>query len=924
MASLNHSTIIKGFEKLIDLTDPIDFFSSFLKALKFSTTTIKRLMEPNSSRNVALTLGDFALTKQIYFHPAPVGTDLQAELRPLLNDGRLAKHQIRFFLATDFEEVVAYDRRVDDWTSFTYRDFRENYEFFLPLTGLYEKPLVYTEHPADVKACDKMGRLYDVIRAQNHYDKNNLHHLNVFLTRLLFCFFAEDTGIFPKPGQLTDAIESITQTNGSDMADFFDRLFKILDTPSDHPDRKKETIILSSFPHVNGGLFREKIQIPNFNERSRKILLECAHLTWSEISPVIFGSMFQAVMDPNARHERGAHYTSEKNIFKVIGPLFLDDLKNELKKLLTDKSTHKIKKLKEFQTKLASLRFLDPACGCGNFLIVTFRELKKIELIAAKEIYKKEQESLAFFDLWKGVISQVSINQFYGIEIEEFPVDIARVSMWLMEHVTNTEFSKSFGENFPSIPLKDSANIICANALREEWSSLLPIDNIDYIFGNPPFVGRPSRTEQQQEDLAIWVEDIQDGANLDYVCGWYLCAAQWMLRARHRNIKAAFVSTNSICQGEQVIPLWRTLFTRGIEIDFAHQTFKWSNESKNVAAVYCIIVGFSASNGTKKKLYKYKTVNSEPTLHYVKQINGLLLDFNKNLFVEKRDQPFQPITAMVLGNQATDDGNLIVENDEYQELQNIPDLVPYLKKYIGSKELIRNLPRHCLWLVNAPSTTLQIPVIAQRLDQCREFRQKSKKSATQKATATPHLFQDRRFDTPPSSAIVIPRVSSERREYLPIGFVGRDVIVSDSCYTIPLGTLYEFAILESKIHMSWMRAVCGRLKSDYRYSRDLCFNTFPLPKISPSQKKIIENLAQTVLMIRESYPEKNLAELYDPDKMPSDLRQAHLELDLAIERLYRKRPFESDEDRLHHLFARYEKLVTGEDDTCLFNEDSHA
>lgn len=920
MATLNHSTIIKGFEVLKEVKTPAEFFFGFLKALKFSAATIKRLSDPKGNRNIAQIPGDYALSKQIYFHPGKKGEDLQASLSAVVNDETLAKHQIRFYLTTDFENVVAYDRRVDDWTSFAHEDLRDNYEFFLPLTGLYEKPLAYTSHPADVKACEKMGKLYDVIRAQNHYEKENLHDLNVFLTRLLFCFFAEDTGIFPIKGQLTDAIESLTQADGSDMASFFERLFWILDCEEGRAARNLETPKLAAFPYVNGGLFREKIRIPKFNTKARNILLECGRLEWKEISPVIFGSMFQAVMDPEARRELGAHYTSEKNIFKVIGPLFLDDLKMELEKLLADKSTHRIKKLKDFQTKLASLKFLDPACGCGNFLIVTYRELKKLELEAVKVIYDAKQNDRSLFDDWKKDASKVSISQFYGIEVKEFPVDVARVSMWLMEHVMNIEFGSYFGQNFPSIPLHDQATIVSGNALRISWDNIAPMNSIDFIFGNPPFVGRPLRTQEQQQDLALWAGKIPDGANLDYVCAWYICASSWM--KRYPNIRAAFVSTNSIAQGEQIVPLWKPLFEEGIKIDFAHQTFKWSNEAKSNAAVYCVIIGFSKTIvHTTKYLFSYSTIDSDPMARIVNQISGFLIESNPSIFVTKRTKPWSEMTqAMSLGNQPTDDGSLIIEAEDYDDLSSVPEIAPYLKKYVGSKELLHNIPRYCLWLVNASSDVLQHPKLANRFARCTAFRSASKKEATRRIACTPHLFQDRRFDSPPTSTIVVPRVSSERREYVPIGFVDSSTIVSDSSYMIPNAGSMAFGVLTSKMHMTWMRTVCGRLKSDYRYSRDLCYNTFPWPKVSHTQRVQIENIAQNVLMVREFYPDMTLADLYDPDKMPEDLKKAHSELDLAVDRLYRKRPFNSDEERLAHLFARYEKLVKGEDDASLFNE----
>ncbi len=918
MASLNHATIIKGFEKLAGDRDPENFFFDFLKILKFSAATIKRLKMANGNRNVAVLPGDFALAKEIYFHVAHAGEDLTAVLRDLVEDERSGKQKIRFFLTTDFETVVAYDRRVDDWTSFAFADLRENYEFFLPLTGLYEKPLAYSAHPADVKACEKMGKLYDVIRAQNHYEKDQLHDLNVFLTRLLFCFFAEDTGIFPIDGQLTKAIESLTKSDGSDLPEFFERLFWILDMSPDHPGRRQETAQLSAFPYVNGGLFREKIHVPTFNARARNILIECGRLEWKEISPVIFGSMFQSVMDPEQRHELGAHYTSEKNIFKVISPLFLDDLKAELSDILELKVKGvRKRRLEEFQQKLADIRIADPACGCGNFLVVSYRELKTLELQAVEAILKTEdnRDRSVFMD-WVKDYSKVSINQFYGIEIEEFPVDIARVSMWLMEHVMNCRFGKLLGTVIPSIPLKTGAQIVCANALRTDWETVFPVQNLSYIIGNPPFGGASTMTKEQKAEVRAVFNGVECSGTLDYVTAWY--GKSVALLDKNVAIECAFVSTNSICQGEQVAPLWGGFFKQGIHINFAHQTFQWRNEAKDNAGVHCVIVGFSKQEREHKQLFLYDSPKAEPKSCEVKQINAYLMEADETVFITSQNSQLSAPLPMVRGNQATDGGNLIIEPEDYEKFSTIETLAPYIKKLMGSKELLHNLPRYCLWLVDAPKTVLQLPLVSERIERCRDMRLSSRDPGCRRLAMRSHEFRDLNN---PRTAIAIPRVSSERRQYIAMGFIESDTILSDRCHMVPNGTLYDFGILESRLHMTWMRTVCGRLKSDYNYSRDLCYNTFPWPKVTASQREVIENLAGNVLIAREMHPDMTLADLYDPDMMPDDLRKAHTELDVAVETLYRKHPFESDDDRLHHLFERYEKLVKGEDSAELYYKD---
>lgn len=919
MAALNHSTIIKGFEKLVEEKNSEQFFFDFLKALKFPAATIKRLQTHNGNRNVAMSPGDYGLAKQIYFHPAQNGEDLRQAITSLINSSVLQKHQIRFFLTTNFVDVVAYDKRVDDWTSFAFEDLRENYEFFLPLTGLYEKPLAYTSHPADVKACEKMGRLYDILRTLNHYDASNIHELNVFLTRLLFCFFAEDSGIFPISGQMTAAIESITLADGSDLSNFFSRLFSILDAKPEEPIRQNETAILSAFPYVNGGLFRETCRVPTLNAKARTLLLECGKLKWNQISPVIFGSMFQSVMDPEARHELGAHYTSEKNILRLIEPLFLNELKAELAKISSDRSTHRIKRLKAFHEKLASMRFLDPACGCGNFLVVAYREIKKLELEVAKLIFSDEMFDRSVLDDWVTRISRVSINQFYGIEIEEFPVDIARVSMWLMEHVMNRQFSVCFGQLFPSIPLRDTANIVKGDALNSNWSSVCPVNQLNFIFGNPPYAGYQVMTSKQKEQISTIFSDQTYSKSLDLVSGWIRKASSCI--ESNNKLKCAFVCTNSICQGEQVAPIWSSVYANNCDIEFAHTTFKWSNEAKNNAAVYCVIIGLANKNLIKqRRLFTYTDISGSAEMRLVDSISPYLIE-GDSLFVWQRKNPLSSnVQNLVLGNMPKDGGNLIFTPEELENCRANADIQKYIHKYIGATELIYGNLRYCLWLTDLTlDQALELPVIGHRVSLCATFRKGSKAASTRAFAKIAHLFTQR---TQPAgcSCIVIPRVSSERREYIPMGFVGDDTIVSDSCHIVPNGTLYDFGILESRMHMTWMRTVCGRLKSDYRYSRDLCYNTFPWPKVSDNQRELIANLASNILMIRESYPDMTLAELYDPDKMPADLRKAHCELDVAVEKLYRRKPFANDEERLAHLFKRYEKLVNGEDDSNLFNE----
>ena len=902
MASLNHAKIIKGFENLLTIKDPAEFFAAFLKTFKFPAATIRNVLDPKNSRNIAFADGDFGIAKQVYFRAAAPGADMEAAAKEIKEHPVFTKHKVRFVMVTDFDSVVAYDAKVDDWTDFAFSDLVENYEFFLPLSGLYEKPLAYATHPADVKACLKMGKLYDVIKTLNHYDDSNLHELNVFLTRLLFCFFAEDTGIFPAIGQMTKAIASLTKADGSDLSAFFKRFFEVLDTPYTDPRRDNLPKTFEAFPYVNGGLFSEKCRIPALNARARDILLECGRLQWSEISPVIFGYMFQTVMNPETRHETGAHYTSEKNIMKVIGPLFLDDLRAELNSILATNTNRKTK-LKEFQRKIASLTFLDPACGSGNFLVVAYRELKKLELEAVKALKARSVER-SVFDDWRSEFSLVSIKQFYGIEIEEFPVEIARVSMWLMEHVMNREFGDFFGQVFPSIPLRDSAHITCANALTTDWETVVSAEKLSFIMGNPPFGGASTMSKTQKADVLSVLDNIKNAGSLDFVTGWYKKASD--ICQLNPSVECAFVSTNSICQGEQVAPLWGTLFKDGVHINFAHQTFQWRNEAKDNAGVYCVIIGFSRYERKDKRLFCYGNVRAEPSSHSVTSINGYLVEGKANLLVTSASRTINNAKPMVYGNKPTDGGNLIIEANDYETFAKIPELKPYIRKLIGAQELLHSQPRYCLWLPDAPDHIKHIPIVTQRIEACRAMRLASRDPGCRRLADRAHEFRDLNN---PNTAIVIPTTTSERRNYIPIGFISNDTIVTNSCHLVPDGTLYDFAILESRMHMAWMRTVCGRLKSDYRYSRDLCYNTFPWPEVNDSQKQTLEVLAQNVLDARDFYPELTLADLYDPDKMPLELKEAHENLDLAVDQLYRAQPFASDEERLSMLFGRYEKLV---------------
>ena len=916
MAALNQAKIIKGLENLTNSLNPDSFFFDFLKVFGFSQPTIQKLIKNDRSRNISIQDGDYGLTKQIYFRSIKRNQNARAELDELLKESVIKNQKVRFVIVTNFKTLVAFDARVEDSIEIDIEDLRSNYDFFLPLTGKYEKPLAYSTHPADTKACEKMGRLYDIIRQLNHYDESNLHTLNVFLTRLLFCFFAEDTGIFPIEGQMTKAIESMTQKDGRDLPEFFTDLFAVLDLPEKSKFRMDYPATLKAFPYVNGGLFKEKCAIPKMNAKARNILLDCGRLTWADISPVIFGSMFQSVMNPELRHELGAHYTSEKNIFKVIGPLFLDDLKVELESILELKqSKSKLKKLQDFQNTLASIVCLDPAAGCGNFLIVAYRELKQLELLVIEAILtlEKEKERSLFMADWAEKYSKVSIDQFYGLEIEEFPVEVARVSMWLMEHVMNRKFGEKLGTVIPSIPLRSSAHILCSNALRTNWADFVKSKDISFIFGNPPFGGIKTISSEQKDDIKYVFQGRRVG-NLDYVGCWFQKAAEEILR--DNRIRAAFVSTNSICQGQQVETLWQPLTEKGICIQFAHQTFKWKNEARANAAVYCSVIGFGIDDSKQKFLYKYETVNSNAEAYVVDHINAYLID-GRDIFVRSESRPLCNVPIMRFGNMPAAKSLVLSQIDYENTKSSSANLIKYIRRFYSAKGFLNSIPQYCIWFYGEDENELlQIPSVKALKTQIRIERSDSETHKLRDHYLGKSLLLFHQITQPMNcDCLLIPRHSSERRDYIPMGFISNGGIIGDTCHLIANASLFEFGILESRVHMTWMRTTCGRLKSDYRYSQDLCYNTFPWPLANQNQKKTIENLATNVLIAREMHPEMTLAELYDPDKMPDDLKKAHQELDFAVDRLYRKKGFESDEDRLQHLFKRYEALVNGEDVT---------
>jgi hypothetical protein len=899
--AISQARIIESLEQACSNLNRDEFIFSFLDAYGFPKSTITRLRKGGDSRNVAEG-DDIALKKKLYFRAVPEGTDLDAVAESLKASELVARNDIRFVIVTDFKNLVAFDLKADERLETSLSELDKQYAMFLPLAG-YEKAVMYSEHPADVKASEKMGQLFDLIRERNDLSKpEDIHALNVFLTRLLFCFYAEDTGIFEQ-GQMTSAIQSTTQDDGSDVDQFFTDLFTVLNLEPNSPERKEMPAHFQAFPYVNGGLFHDDEPIPEFGRKARRILLDCGSLNWSEINPDIFGSMFQAVIDEEQRGNLGQHYTSVSNIMKVIQPLFLDKLYAEL-----EKSRKSENKLKGLLVRLQNLRIFDPACGSGNFLIIAYKELRKLEMEVIDALNAVSGQSEMYY-------SGIRLSQFYGIEIDDFAHEVAVLSLWLAEHQMNMAFKAKFGYTEAALPLRDSGNIVSGNALRLDWEEVCPPVDANgnphevYICGNPPFLGNGGRTDAQNEDMTHVFSGFKTFGMLDLVTCWFWKSSQYI---SGRNAEFALVSTNSICQGEQASTLWRPILGQGLKIRFAYQTFSWKNHAKQNAAVHVVVIGVSnASMVANATLFKAHDGNNIHRVE-VKNISPYLLEGGDSV-IESRSKPICSVSEMVYGNKPVDGGHLLLTTYEKDALLAVePGAEKWVKKLLGAQEFIQAKERWCLWLADATGGDIEcMPLVKQRVEAVREMRSMSKKAATKKIADSPSLFGEIRH--PKSGTyVLVPSVSSERRPYVPMGFFDSDVITTNANLMIPNATLYEFGILTSEMHNDWMRTVAGRLKSDVRYSATLVYNTFPWPEVNDKQRKQIEALAEEILLIREDYPDKSLADLYDPKEMPDPLREAHKALDRAVEKLYRDKPFRDAAERLEHLFARYEKLIAAE------------
>lgn len=803
----------------------------------------------------------------------------------------LKDHELpKYILVSDFENFRFIDLEEDKTVEFKLNELYKNVQHFGYLLG-YQKKTFKEQDPVNIEAAELMGKLHDRLK-EIGYDG---HPLEVYLVRLLFCLFAEDTTIFNKQ-QFQDYLEQRTNEDGSDLAARIQELFQVLNTPMD----KRFTNLdeqLADFPYVNGKLFEEILPSASFDTKMRQALLECCYIDWSKISPAIFGSMFQSVMNPKERRNLGAHYTSESNILKLIKPLFLDELWSEFELIKSNKN-----KLPEFHKKLSKLKFLDPACGCGNFLVITYRELRLLEVEVLRAMNKNGQGFLDVRDIiW------LDVDMMCGIEYEEFPARIAEVAMWLMDHQMNMAISNEFGQYFARLPLKKSANIVHGNALKIDWEEVVNKDELSYILGNPPFIGKSNQNSEQKNDMNFVFQGFSNVGVLDYVSAWYLKAAKLI---QDTQIKVAYVSTNSIAQGEQVGILWDILFKKyKIKIHFAHNTFKWMNEAKGNAGVHVVIIGFSNHDITDKKIFEYENIQGEPHEIKVKNINPYLVE-GRDILISKLRKPICNVPEMNYGSMPNDGGNLLMNSDEKNDLETkCPEAKKYIRKFVMGDELINNIPRFCLWLKDiAPDELRSLPLVMARVDLVKKMRASSTRPATNILALTPTCFGEIR--QPKGNYIAIPRVSSENRKYIPIAILDSSIIAGDKVYTIENGSLYHFGILTSKMHMDWMRLTAGRLESRYSYSNSITYNNYPWPE-KPTDKQIssIEEKAQKVMDVRNEYPNSSLADLYDPLTMPPSLVKAHNELDKAVDLAYRSQPFTSEAKRMEFLFELYEKYT---------------
>lgn len=883
---MKKSEIQQNLHTLSQNIEQENFIYEFLSSFGLSKTTITRLKK--GDYNLSKVNGELFYKGKIFFKVEKEANLLNL-IDELAKDEKIKKQKPRFIVVTDFKDVLAVDTKLGNNKEFPIEELGEQTDFFLPLSGA-EIYRVSNDNKLDRDAAYKLGELYDILIVDNpDWIAQGSHQLNIFLSRLLFCFFAEDTGIFDVKSIFTETLANNTKKDGSDVDLFLTTLFKKLNTPDNQGSFEPH---FDKFPYVNGGLFRDDIQCPKFSTKARQILLDSGELDWSEINPDIFGSMIQAVADPAERNNLGMHYTSVVNILKLIKPLFLDDLYEEF-----DKNKGKIKGLEALLDRLGKIKFFDPACGSGNFLIITYKELRNLEIQIIKELLDLNATQRKIY------FSEIKLSQFYGIEIKDFAHEMAILSLWLAEHQMNQVFELElldYGKSNPILPLKESGNITAGNAARVDWEQVCPKKENDeiYIIGNPPYLGSRNQDAEQKSDMELVFK--KDYKSLDYVSIWFYKGAKYI---EDINAQLAFVSTNSICQGLLVALTWPRILTDKLEISFAYQSFKWINNAKGNAGVTVIIVGLRNISNKPKYIF------TESIAKQAKNVNAYLLD-SSDIYINSLNKSISGFPPMNFGNMPADGGNLLFTEEEKDEFIVFePKAKKWIKELISAHEFLNGKKRYCLWLEDiSEDELLEMPLVKAKVESIYNLRLVSSRP---QLAEIPHLFAQ--ITQPDNSAfILIPRHSSEERDYIPLGFFDKSIKASDSALIVATEEPWLFGVLHSKMHMIWVDAVGGKLKTDYRYSAKLCYNTFPFPTLSEKKKETINQYVFAILDERAKYPEKTMAWLYNPETMPIGLKQAHKELDLAIEQIYRLAPFHSDEERLEYLFKLYDEMTTKE------------
>ncbi len=843
----------------------------------------------NGSLSVAVDPSTEVAQKNVVYFKETTSDPL-AVLDDLKTSPAVVRYNTRFVIVTDFDELVATDTKTSETIGFPIAEIDQHFTFFLPWAGM-EKAQYVAETHADVKAAERMGKLFDELLHANPGlldASSGRHALNIFFTRLLFCFFAEDTDIF-EPNQFTNAVGSHTQADGSDVAAFLTDLFTALDTQraEDKPSH------LAAFPYVNGRLFTMSADqvVPNFTKKAREYLIESGTLIWREINPDIFGSMFQAIVTPGTRSDLGQHYTSVPNILKTIEPLFLDDLKASF-----DAGYDSVKKLEALLTRISEIKVFDPACGSGNFLVIAYKELRRLEHAILERLTELDARYQVLY-----AESKINIENFFGIEIDDFAVEVAILSLWIAKHQMNAEFKEKFNLAIPLIPLKETGQVQQGNAARVDWNKVCPNDGGEiYLIGNPPYKGGKAQGKQMKADYPYVFGSRSYSKDLDYIALWFVKGADYI---EGTQAELAFVTTNSVSQGEHVGLMFPMIFAKGIEIGYAYTSFKWENNAKHNAGVTVAVINLRAKSTNPKYIF------TDGLQVEAKNINGYLADA-PSVFVYRRSHVLSPqLPKMVLGSMPKDGGYLIVDELEHRlMLAQDPGAALYLKRYVGSAEFINDIQRYCIWVPDSKlADARSVSPIAARLKQVTSWRDSREESGVRAFAAFPNRFKQNAYKA--TESVVVPRVSSERRDYVPIGYLDEGSVISDAANAVYDAEPWIFSLLTSRIHMAWLAAVGGRMKTDYRYGAFIVYNNFPVPPLSNSQQERLTSAALRVLDIREYHCELTLADLYDPDKMPDDLRAAHAEVDALVDSIYSKRGYETDEQRLADLFAMYERMT---------------